>query len=187
MKKYLLLLVLPVLIFTGCVENGLKDLENNETPDQSEVQNEAPKYTGNWFEINYPKDFAPSPTEPLQVWEDISYIETDEAYFLSPDQSVEFFVYSPQWDGEPKDYLMAKENEEIFSEEKTEEENIVKTETIFKEKNAEYFRKALSTRETLGDTKLHWVFGIKYVNEDALANYEEDFNKFKESLVQFAD
>lgn len=180
-------MLLPVLLFTACAKEESMEMNDTETIDSNENLTNEIKFMGNWFEIYYPKDFSANPTEPLQVWEDISYVETDEAFFLSPDQSVEFFVYSPQWDGEPKDYLIAKENEEIFSEEKTEEENIVKTETIFKDKNDEYFRKAISKRETLGDTKLHSVFGIKYVNEDALSKYEEDFNKFKESLVQFAD
>ncbi len=146
---------------------------------------------GNWFEISYPADFSSNPSGPIEVWEGIEYIETDEATFVSENGEVEFFVFSPQWSGEPKDYLIAKENEEILDEkiEEKSSESYSKTklEIIFKDKADAYTRKAESTREFLGDSELHLVFGIKYKNTEVYDKYQKAYEDFKTSLIQFAD
>jgi hypothetical protein len=187
MKKYILLVVLPMILLSSCI--GAEEKAENNVENLGTVENESKesKYMGNWFEIIYPSDFIASPTEPLTVWEEISYIETDEASFSSPEGEVEFFVFSPQWDGEPKDYLDIRENEELLDEKTSQDEIYLITEKLFKEKSGLYFRKAESIRETLGDTKLHHVFGIKYKSEEDFEKYEQAYESFKASLVQFAD
>ena len=44
-------------------------------------------YRGSWFDIEYPKNFTARPTGPTTVINGNSFIQTDEAYFESPDRS----------------------------------------------------------------------------------------------------
>ncbi|MFK7787681.1 MAG: hypothetical protein AB8B56_21345, partial [Crocinitomicaceae bacterium] len=117
------------------IENDISEdqieIQKEETPAEeatrakrdsihTEAQPEAPvqmaKYSATWFQIEYPNDFTPSPTSPTQVYgDDYHFVETEEATFTSPDGTVEFFVFSPQWGGDPKDYLIEQPNEKTVS------------------------------------------------------------------------
>ena len=73
-------------------------------------------YRGSWFDIEYPQNFIARPTTPTNVDNTITHIVTDEAYFTSPDEAVDFFVYSPLWSGNPNNYLTIDLTEEVISE-----------------------------------------------------------------------
>lgn len=159
-------------------------------------------FRGFYFDIEYPKTFTVKPTSPTTVWNKITYVQTDEAYFTSPDGSVEFFVYSPLWSGDPENYLTITPTEEIVSE-KTEtgqalphqlkdSERVIRWVTL-KAKDGSYYRSFVSIKEQVKDytgsewSELHHVFGIKYRDSAAYEQYRGAYVAFKESLQQYAD
>lgn len=144
-------------------------------------------YSGAWFDVQYPADFTPRPTAPLQDGSDT--VDTDEAFFAAPDNSVEFFAYSPLWGGDPIDYLTARPNEKMVSEktdEKGQNENKQTTRWVtFQAVDGSYMRSYVSSKYQ--DGQLHHVFGIQYKDAAAYDRYKSAYAAFKNSLVQYAD
>lgn len=141
-------------------------------------------YYGNWFSIEYPATFTANPTEPVATFDNYSFVETDEANFLSPDGAIEFFVYSPQWGGEPDSYLTTFENEELIDEKETVTPSAVTQRWItFKDVSGLYTRSVVSIKSE----STHLVFGIKYKNAQVYEMYKESYIRFKKSLRQYAD
>lgn len=156
--------------------------------DQSLDLTQKEKYNGNWFSIDYPTVFIASPLEPVETWDgDFEHVSTNEAFFTSPDGQVEFFVYSPQWGGTPKDYLEIKANETITSEkEQTSGDDtwpITDKWVTIEDMKGNYMR-AYHSRKT---ESTHLVFGIRYTSQKAYDDYKSAYLEFKKSLVQFAD
>ncbi|MFA7314383.1 MAG: hypothetical protein WC025_00425 [Candidatus Magasanikbacteria bacterium] len=166
-------------------------VSENKKQNTSETTNNPTKvgvtlYKGLWFDIQYPQNFNATPTT-----------QTDEAYFLSPEGNVEFFVYSPLWSGTPKNYLTMASNEELVSE-KIEEtkasqqprqygDKITRWVTI-KAKDGSYYRSFVSIKEQVDTgSELHHVFGIKYKDNTSYQKYRDDYITFKESLHQYSD
>jgi len=138
-------------------------------------------YKGAWFDVNYPGNFtvrssmkSPSSSEGY-----------DSAFFSSDDGSVEFYVYSPQWTGNPVD-IELKPDTEKYAAQKEEKRNgrIVRFVTI-KAKDNSYFRSFVDTKNTEINTRL--VFGIKYRSQKDYDRNKELYLKFKGSLKQYAD
>lgn len=154
-------------------------------------------YNGSWFSVKYPKEFNASPTSPTTtLTEDrhgealeapYTFVRTDEVTFTSPDDKVEFFVYSPLWGGSPKNYLEVTENEKIISDttKKDKDPNWGRTHrwVSFEDKEGKY-KRAFHHMKT-ENTSL--VFGIKYADQVSYDKYKEDYLAFKGSLMQFAD
>lgn len=124
------------------------------------------------------------------------YVLTDEAYFTSSDERVEFFVFSPLWAGDPENYLEIAENEELVDEKieeyfEVDDPSLVGDSRIrwvtVKAKDDSYYRSFVSKKEQIGVSEIHHVFGIKYQDAKALEEYREEYEVFKESLVQYAD
>jgi hypothetical protein len=151
-----------------------KKIESVKTPEVNQPNtSESLTYTGTWFDVKYPAGFDVSGTE-----------NADEAKFTSPDKKVEFFVYSPQWGGNPAEYLNLGVNEELVSE-KTDQNTYSAT---IKDKSGSYTRSYLSIKNPEGtDSETHKVFGIKYTDQAAYDKYKEAYTAFKNSLVQYAD
>ena len=136
-------------------------------------------YKGTWFDIKYPKEFTPSST-------------ADEARFLSPDKTVEFFVFSPQWGGNPVDYLTTKTSEELVSEKTDESGAEMKKEVVrwvtVKAKDGSYYRSFVSIKTQVGTgSDLHHVFRIRYRDNAAYERYRDTYIAFKKSLNQYTD
>ena len=152
----------------------------------NELTSEIKQFKGNWFDIEYPANFMATPSKPIISEEEITYVETDEAYFESPDGEVEFFVYSPQWGGEPTHYFEVKPNEKISDNEEAIDEiiptTIIKWVTI-EDENGAYTRSYYHKKTESTDL----VFGIKYKNQAIYDLYYEQYKAFKKSLVQYAD
>lgn len=144
------------------------------------------QYNGSWFSIAYPEEFTPSPTTPVDHYDQYEFVETDEARFVSADGEVEFFVYSPQWGGDPGDYLEVAEGEEVESD-KTEAEEVMPTNIhrwcTLKSKDGAYTR-AFYSKKT---ETTHLVFGIRYKSQEVYEQYKEAYIAFKKSLEQYAD
>jgi len=56
-------------------------------------------YKGTWFEINYPSSFKVKPGQKSTT----STLGYDSVYFISPDNNVVFYVFSPQWQGKARE------------------------------------------------------------------------------------
>ena len=124
-----------------------KEIDLNNLDEESEVQEgsieELKTYKGNWFDISYPYNFISSPSSPIIDRETYKFVDTDEAYFLSADGTVEFFVCSPQWGGNPINYLELADNEEIGSKKTTMDEidpEILMNWVTYKDKDGNYLR-----------------------------------------------
>lgn len=200
------------LLISSCSQSEPKDLESKtdqietkdtvaETEEPIRLQRDAQEaaidvevkvklasFKGNWFKVEYPSDFAASPSGPKNKFNDYEFIETDEARFTSPDGTVEFFVFSPLWSGDPKDYLIQKANEKTVSS----SEDIANSDDPFavshhwvtyEDKDGKYTRAyhSLMTEST------HHVFGVKYTNRKMYERYKAAYLAFKKSLQQFAD
>jgi hypothetical protein len=183
---------------------------NDEAVDQAEIfetldpvamsfdfTSEGPSirdYNGDWFKISYPYDFIANP--PVAVGR--FRAETDEAKFTSPDGSAEFFVYSPQWSGEPTNYLSAAPNETVLSNQSSVDTNSkaifgypyrVTRYITFAAKDGSYKRSAVSIKTGFPnqEANFHLVFGIKYKDQASYDRYLQKYLDFKASLVQYAD
>ena len=154
-------------------------------------------YRGAWFDIEYPSDFSAAPAGPLSTHDDRSFVQTDEAVFTSSDNTVQFFVYSPLWAGEPNDYLVISDTEKIVSEQtrRVEEDERpgqvgareVRWVTV-KAVDESYYRSFMSVREQIDTgSELHHVFGIRYNDDTAYQKYRDAYIQFRESLRQYAD
>lgn len=137
-------------------------------------------YKGAWFEIRYPSTFTVQPS----IKSESMAGKFESAFFISPDKSVRFYVFSPQWAGETPD--IAPKADETVANEKTEKAN---------DMNRRYFtitpKKGGVTRSyvetTNADATVRWVIGIEYANKEAYEKYKPAYLKFKKSLKQFAD
>lgn len=189
----------------------VQELQNQSTPEpekQDQISdrttidsdsNDTSLYRGYFFDIEYPTSFTSKPNEPTFISNEIEYIETNEAYFTSPDGNVEFFVFSPLWGGDPETYsLNATTDEEVVAELTDESidsggplgEGTDKTVLwlTMQAKDDSYTRSLVSVTQTGEDgSELHHVFGIKYQNIDSYENYKDDYTRFKDSLRQYAD
>jgi hypothetical protein len=139
------------------------------------------KFEGAWFEIKYPADFLVEPSlKGLTSTEGF-----DSAFFSSPGKEVAFYVFSPQWNGEPTDILLNKDSEDQKSFEEVEKDGKKVRLCTIAAKDGSYTR----TYEDVEDpqTNTRHVFGIRFQDQKALDQYKDQFKKFQESLEQFAD
>ncbi len=211
------LLLIVVVVFTiltlgaGCQNTSEKkdglfpaaidDLQAQPTPAAQKVVDEvkleqplvveAGLYRGSWFDIVYPQDFAASPLAPTTSYQGLISVTTDEARFTSPDGTVEFYVYSPLWSGEP-DYLKLAPGETMINEKTAESGSGITARLVrwvtYRADNGSYYRSLISIKDQVGSgSDLHHVFGIKYTDQAAYERYQAAFVTFKESLRQYAD
>lgn len=160
-----------------------------ETPKQNE-------YTGAWFSVRYPSDFVPK-----MIGTTTARNLSDEAEFTSPDGAVTFYVYSPQWAGEP-DSLLPREGEMLIDENEqasiSDVDGYPKRTThwvTYGAKDGSYTRALVSIQEGFSDEEakggdwavFHRVFGITYKDQESYDRYRNEYLAFKASLVQYAD
>ncbi len=138
-------------------------------------------YTGAWFDVEYPGNFKVKPSMKSSS----SAEGNDSAFFVSPDGSVEFYVYSPQWNGEPSDIEADGKTETVTSKTFEDKDGVKTRRVTVKAKNNAYTRSFVDTENTELNTRV--VFGIKYKDEKAYKKYVADYLAFKKSLRQFAD
>jgi hypothetical protein len=143
-------------------------------------------YKGAWFEIKYPSAFKVKSAQKSAT----STKGYDSVYFISPDDTVAFYVFSPQWQGKANetDLEIDPNREELIEQNITKEKDqmgiikTIKTVTV-KAKDNSYVRAIRD--ETTDTTRL--VFGIKYKSKEVYNKYYNDYLLFKKSLKQFAD
>ena len=141
-------------------------------------------YYGFYFSVNIPPNFT------------VSKSGGNEVYLISQDETIEFFVFSPLWSGNPETYLKMAPTEELEYEKTTEVkegerpnqygDDITRWVT-FKAKDGSYVRSFVSIKRQVGRSDTHHVFGIKYKDKASYEKYKETYLAFKKSLEQFAD
>jgi len=193
-----------------------KDVSSLRDEEVRALNSKLKTYTGSYFEVKYPSNFIAKPTVPIERYniseddelnlldsqtkllsDSSDFIRTDEAYFSSPDGLVEFFVYSPQWDGRPKNYLDVLKGEKLLSSEHQKDikagvhHDYIQTRWVtIQANNGSYTRSYVQQRACHGkyfNDCISHVFGIKYKDKKWYKNYRNFYIAFKESLVQSVD
>ena len=181
-----------LLIVVSCQKNEGK--ETFEKPYSVQVQNktERPeiikprtntifkKFSGAWFDIEYPADFKAENSLKSSTGSE----GFDSAIFTSPDGKVQFYVFSPQWSGDPID-IKVKAGERITETAEEKENGLFVKRWTVQANDGSYSRSYEETSET--KSNVNKVFGIKYVSEADLENYRSEYLHFKNSLEQYAD
>lgn len=143
-------------------------------------------YKGAWFEIKYPGNFKVRPAQKSAT----STVGHDSVFFASPDNTVIFYIFSPQWQGNLResDIAIDPDREELIQENSLQERDrmgnfkTIRTFTV-KARDASYLR---AVKDEITSTN-RLIFGIKYKNKEFYNKYYHDYLFFKKSLRQFAD
>lgn len=138
-------------------------------------------YKGAWFTIQYPPAFSVRPSLKSST----AAKGLDSAFFVSPGRAAEFYVFSPQWNGDPKDIVLNPATEEsvVRKEEYKNGKRILRVTIGAKDKS--YVRSYVEIEDKKLNTRL--VFGIRYREQRAYDKYKADYLKFMRSLRQYAD
>jgi hypothetical protein len=138
-------------------------------------------FAGAWFRIDYPADFSvrPSLVSPANA------SEHDSAFFRSADGMVEFYVYSPQWGGDPADVALDPVREVLAAEKVVAKGAKRTTWRTFTARDRSYTRSLVDTEDDGENTRL--VFGIKYRDQRAYDTHKAAYLRFKGSLEQYGD
>jgi RNA polymerase subunit RPABC4/transcription elongation factor Spt4 len=137
-------------------------------------------FTGAWFKITAPSDFIVKPS--MKSSSGSGY---ESAFFDSPDGDVEFYVFSPQWGGEPNDINIDANTEKVISTLTQTSNGLTKTWDVIQALDGSYYRSYQDTKTQGGN--IHWIIGLKYKSKAAHEKYEKAYLSFKKSLTQFSD
>jgi hypothetical protein len=137
-------------------------------------------FEGAWFQVAYPADFVAVPSLPSATAEGY-----DSAFFKSPDGAVEFYVFAPQWGGQPEDIALDPGREELVAERTVEGPGRTVTWRTIAAKDGSYERAYQITRDTAGPSLS--VVGIKYRDPTALSAHRTAYARFKQSLELWAE
>lgn len=137
-------------------------------------------YRGAWFEIKYPANFGVRPSQPSSSAQGF-----DSVFFTAPDGSVQFYVFSPQWNGIPNDIQLNPQTEVVVSRDVVKRASRQVRRVTIKARDGSYLRSYEDTEDTATNTRK--VFGISYINQAAYNRYRTAYLTFKGSLTQFAD
>ena len=136
-------------------------------------------FSGAWFDINYPSNFLAKGSLPSSTSDGY-----ESAVFKSPDNLVEFYIFSPQWNGEATDIVL--KTKEKISSSKTDIKGGIETKSwTITHSDGSYSRSYQQKYNQSQNTK--WIIGIKYKNSSALEKYKKEYALFKNSLKQYAD
>jgi hypothetical protein len=157
-------------------------------------------YHGAWFAVRYPSDFHAWPGQPALPGGTAS----DSAFFTSPDRSVQFYVYSPQWNGTPEYASPYVGETQLASFVKTTKYSgplqpqglpagatvsrgdIIRVSwTTVQNKKQGYCRSWENWQNTT--LNISFTFGIRYRNSRSLTRYRPEYLAFRSSLEQFGD
>jgi hypothetical protein len=138
-------------------------------------------YSGAWFQISYPADFSVRPSMKSAT----SVKGYDSVYFISPDKSLELYVFSPQWNGNPLDIQINHDTEVLSSQDKKTNNGITTNKMIINAKDNSYQRIIIDTEDKNLNTSK--IFGVKYRNQEVYEKYKGIIQKFIKSLTQLGD
>jgi hypothetical protein len=152
-------------------------------PKSSDKPAKWPEYRGKAFKVSYPAGWKAQPLEAKTAK------DSDAATFTSPDGTMQFYIFSPQWSGTAPGIALdaAKETETARNTDRGMSSGVKGTFTwhTITAKDKSYTR---TYQSFLAEGEpIHWVIGMKYANEATLAKYRADYARFKGSLEQYAD
>jgi glucose/arabinose dehydrogenase len=173
----------------SCKEISKKPEQQTQQVNEPQSNPESIPYTnlavrtfeGAWFTIKYPSDF----TVRSSMRSLSSADGYDSAFFTSPDKLVEFYAFSPQWDGNAYDITLNPMREYLIDKDVRNLSD--RTETLFTiaAKDGSYKRSYREVKQY--ESSVNWVLGIKYSSERAYQKYQQAYVRFKKSLEQYAD
>ncbi len=134
-------------------------------------------YKGAFFSICYPASFKVQPQQKSATGPGY-----DAVSFVSPDGLAEFYVFSPQWRGEPE-WIKRRAGEKQISYKV--EENARRRIVYVTRRGPGYQRSYADVYDKQNGTR--HVFGFLYKNHAAYRKYRLLYLKFKHSLVQYSD
>lgn len=138
-------------------------------------------YKGAWFDIKYPTGFSVVARETSQ---DSAEGRSNclGVSFVSPDGLVEFYVFSPLWNGTSQ-WIQRREGEKQtgYSRQRSGQTLI----TFVTRKGPGYSRSYADYENATLNTRK--IFGYKYASDAAYKAYKPLYLKFKGSLIQYAD
>jgi hypothetical protein len=109
----------------------------------------------------------------------------DSAFFLSPDSLVEFYIFSPQWNGHPSDIEIRPQLEYLIDSDIRPFNDRTETLYTIAAKDGSYKRSYREVKQY--ESSVNWVLGFKYSSERAYQKYQQAYVRFKKSLEQYAD
>ena len=142
-------------------------------------QAEWSRYESDWFAVQHPEDFAARPSLESA---DGGY---ESVFFDAPDGSASFYVFSPQWGGQPLDIVVQPDREREVAADVIQTERGTRTVRTIASIEDESVRVVEENRE--GDGAVFWVTAFEYRDESAQKRYADAYGRFKDSLEQFAD
>jgi hypothetical protein len=108
----------------------------------------------------------------------------DWALFSAPDGSAEFYIFSPLWNGEPKE-IEPKPTEEIVTQANETKGDMKVRRMTLKARDGSYTR-SFEDRENT-KTNNRTTFAIKYKDQKIYDQYKSDYLHFKQSWKAWAD
>ena len=174
-RQIVLILALIGMFWTSSIANWEGDASERVNPARAELT-----FHGAWFEISYPGSFVANPSMESSTADGY-----DSAEFLSPDGSVSFYVYAPQWGGEAGDIALDPRREVLVSEKCSEKDDRrIRWFTICA-RDESYCRSYQDTTAQQGSIRT--ILGIKYRSEEARRRHIEEYGRFRNSLRQYGD
>ena len=137
-----------------------------------------PKFKGQWFDVKYPPGFT------VVGRDKNSSGKYDGVSFISPDKTVEFYVYSPRFHGDS--WWQIRRSGETLGGQSTESggKYTIKYGTFTGPKKK--YSRSYAAYTNKSDDSQH-VFGFRYNSQAAYNKYRPQYMTFKASLVQYAD
>ena len=136
-------------------------------------------FKGAWFQIQYPSNFIATGS-----MKSLTADGFDSAVFTSPNKQVEFYVFSPQWEGEANDIKLQGQEKLINTKTQISGDTEITWWTITSP-NGTYQRSYVQKTHKIFHTTC--IFGIMYKNAKAFDLYKKEYANFKNSLQPFAD
>ena len=168
------MLLVRYLAVIGCTATPELDAETQFSHSGEQV------FQGAWFEITYPAGFTAVPSLASSTAEGY-----DSVVFISPDGRVSFYVFAPQWGGEPSDIALDPQRELLVNEKRTEQNGRIIYWFTICSKKGDYCRAYQDTMAQQGSVRT--ILGFKYRDEAARNQYRHEYLKFRDSLQLFAD
>lgn len=176
-----------LLIFAQCKKENTLNLENSEVQkvpenkDNSADDNfivSADSVAGAWFSSVVPEGFKAKSSFPSST----SVGEYDSYFYISPDEKVQFYVFSPQWTGSPNDIIFPNEKIKV-NEIQNPDGSITREWTLEANRQTPYIR---SFTETKSENTI-LITGFYYKDQAAYEAYKSDYEHFINSIQQYSD
>lgn len=142
-------------------------------------------YRGPWFDIDYPASFRPLGYDRAPRSDDY---DEDGMRFGSPGGTVEFYVYSPLWSGSPG-WPTVWPAETVLQRTTNAEGSGIERKSLtwvtLSGPQDEYTRSWIEIHQP--ELNVRHYFGIRYTGVVAYDRWRDEYEQFKDSLVQYAD